>query len=124
MGTVQIALGMAARLPQIYSNHARKNTGELAFLTFFLSLGGCGARFLTTLVSVPWEKGKLMMMAQFFVAALLNFIVVAQIVLYTYVKNGRLVIGRWKSAPILPTHLGHHHHHVDHETSSQGSHRG
>jgi mannose-P-dolichol utilization defect protein 1 len=109
--SVQIVLGMCARVPQIYSNYKRKNTGELAFLTFFLAFGGCGARLLTTLINVPLEKGKLMLMLQFLIAGLLNFIVVAQITFYMYVRNGKLILpGKLGSisVPLLPTH--HHQH--------------
>lgn len=104
--STQILLGLAARVPQIYSNYKRQNTGELAFLTFFLALGGCGARFLTTLVNVPMEKGKVMIMLQFFVAGVLNFIIVAQIILYMYTKGGRVVFGRYRSPQFLPTRYG------------------
>jgi mannose-P-dolichol utilization defect protein 1 len=89
MLSLQIILGLIARFPQIYSNHKRKDTGELALLTFFFAFGGCGARFVTTFFNVPWEKGKAMLMLQFFVATILNFVVVAQIVWYSYLSGAR-----------------------------------
>lgn len=73
-----IGLGIASKLPQIYSNFSAKSTGQLSLLTTFLQFGGTVARVLTTLQEVD-DFGVLL---SFIVAATLNGIVLAQIVVY------------------------------------------
>lgn len=78
----QILFTASSRIPQIIMNQKNKGTGVLSFLTFFMSFGGAGARSFTTLVSVPWEKGKLVMFATQLTTCALNAIIVLQIVVY------------------------------------------
>lgn len=82
-----ILLNISSRVPQIRLNYINKSTGQLSFLTFFLALGGGVARVLTTLVNVPREKGKMVMLTQFSIAALLNLIVIVQILVYAERKK-------------------------------------
>lgn len=77
-----ILLNIASRVPQIRLNYSRQSTGQLSFLTVFLAFGGGIARVMTTALNVPWEKGKLVMLFQFGVAALLNTILIGQILYY------------------------------------------
>lgn len=86
---VQLVLLMVSRLPQMYTNYKRKSTGQLAFLTFFLALGGSAARVATTFLNVPWAKGKAMLLLQFSLSVLLNGIIIAQIWIYRHVKAGK-----------------------------------
>jgi mannose-P-dolichol utilization defect 1 len=46
---LQIALTIPARLPQIWINFTNGHTGQLAFLTVFLSMGGAIVRVFTTI---------------------------------------------------------------------------
>lgn len=48
-----VLLVYCARIPQILLNFKNKSTGQLSFLTIFVSWGGCIARTLTILVEVP-----------------------------------------------------------------------
>jgi len=84
---VQILFVAFSRLPQIVMNQKNKSTGALSFATFFLSFGGAGARAFTNLVSVPWEKGKLVMFATAMVSCALNAIIVLQIYVYKQRKQ-------------------------------------
>lgn len=43
---------VASRSPQILLNFQNKSTGQLSFITIFLSFGGCIARIFTLLVEV------------------------------------------------------------------------
>lgn len=45
----QTALFNLGRLPQLWSNYKNKSTGQLSFLSSFLSAGGCVARLFTSL---------------------------------------------------------------------------
>ena len=83
-----IGLGIASKLPQIYSNFSAKSTGQLSFLTTFLQFGGTVARVLTTLQEVD-DFGVLL---SFIVAATLNGIILAQIVLYGRQKSSVKVV--------------------------------
>ncbi|CCW67872.1 unnamed protein product [Phytomonas sp. Hart1] len=82
-----ILLNVCSRVPQIFLNFKNKSTGQLSFLTFFLAFGGGVARMMTTMLNVPWEKGKFIILSQFSMAALLNFIVIFQILYYAQKKR-------------------------------------
>lgn len=82
----QILLNICSRVPQIIMNFRSKSTGQLSFLTFFLALGGGVARVMTTALNVPWAKGKGILLTQYSVAALLNLIIIAQILIYKQKK--------------------------------------
>lgn len=86
--TVQIGLGIASRLPQIYLNYRQRATGQLSFITFFLAFGGGGARLITTALNVPWEKGKAMILLQYAFTVTLNGIILGQILLYKNSSSG------------------------------------
>ncbi|KAI5685173.1 PQ loop repeat, partial [Leishmania braziliensis] len=78
----QVFFNMFSRVPQIYTNYQTRCRGQLSFLTFFLAFGGGVVRIMTTALNVPWEKGKIVMMIQFSVAAALNAIILAQMLYY------------------------------------------
>ena len=80
--SVSTIVALSSRLPQIYTNYKRKSTGQLAFLTFFLAFGGSAARVLTVYLNVPWEKGKMSLLLQYFISTSLNLMVMAQMYLY------------------------------------------
>lgn len=80
--SAQILLIISSKLPQILLTYKKKATGALSFTTVFLTFGGASARVLTTLVGVSWEQGKLVMLAGFGVAALMNGIMFLQFFLY------------------------------------------
>lgn len=82
----QILLNICSRVPQIVMNFCAKSTGQLSFLTFFLALGGGVARVMTTALNVPWAKGKGILLTQYSVAALLNMIIIGQILIYKQKK--------------------------------------
>jgi len=52
-----------ARIPQILLNFRNKSTGQLSFITVFVSFAGCIARALTILVEVD---DKILMVEYFF----------------------------------------------------------
>lgn len=83
----QILLNIGSRCPQILMNFRNKSTGQLSFLTFFLAFGGGSARVLTTLLNVPWEKGKAILLTQYVVAVSLNVIIICQILFYAPRKS-------------------------------------
>lgn len=78
----QMLLNLFSRLSQIVANFKAHSTGQLSFLTFFLAFGGGCARVLTTATNVPWGKGKGILLCQFSLAVLLNFIIILQMFLY------------------------------------------
>ena len=84
----QIIISLIARLPQIYMNYKRKSTGQLAFVSFFLALGGAIARVLTVSLNVPWLKGKAILLLQQSVTILLNGLILMQIFMY---RNSKVV---------------------------------
>jgi mannose-P-dolichol utilization defect protein 1 len=87
--TAQLGLSLSSRVPQIYLNYRQRSTGVLSFATYFLSFGGSAARLVTTTLNVPWESGKGQLLLQFALAFVLNFILLAQIVRYRPVAEGR-----------------------------------
>lgn len=78
----QIFLSFCSRVSQIIANYRAHSTGQLSFLTFFFAFGGGCARLLTTAANVPWGKGKGILLCQFSLSGVLNFIIILQILLY------------------------------------------
>ncbi|KAG0628725.1 hypothetical protein M758_1G048200 [Ceratodon purpureus] len=74
----QHAIFFAARLPQIYQNWRTKNTGQLSFLTNFLSFAGCGVRTFTSIQ----ENAPFSMVVGSVLGLLRNGVVCAQIMAY------------------------------------------
>ncbi|KAG0626857.1 hypothetical protein M758_2G156800 [Ceratodon purpureus] len=74
----QHAIFFAARLPQIYQNWRTKNTGQLSFLTNFLSFAGCGVRTFTSIQ----ENAPFSMVVGSVLGLLTNGVVCAQIMAY------------------------------------------
>lgn len=89
---------ISSRVPQIYANYKNRSTGQLAFLTFFLAFGGAAARVFTSALRVPWEAGKLIIVVQFSVTTVLNFVILAQMFLY----RGHAVVGDTADASAKP----------------------
>ncbi len=79
LGLCPIILSIWSRLPQIVLNLRQAHTGQLALVTFALSGLGNLARVFTTLKQTPDDTLSLVSMV---ISALLNFTLVAQIVLY------------------------------------------
>lgn len=79
---VQSVFTILARLPQIYLNYKRKDTGQLSFTTFFLAFGGGCARLLTTFVNLSAAQGRSQILAAYMISSTLNGIIVAQITMY------------------------------------------
>jgi mannose-P-dolichol utilization defect protein 1 len=79
---VQMAFVLASRVPQIMMNHRNRATGVLSFLTFFIGFGGAGVRVVTNAISVPWEKGKLVMVCTSVLSCALNAVICMQIHVY------------------------------------------
>jgi mannose-P-dolichol utilization defect protein 1 len=75
LASLPITLNLLARLPQIALNFRTRATGQLAFLTFFLSFAGNCARVATTLATISDSAT----LAGHLVAAALNGTIVAQI---------------------------------------------
>ncbi|TIA69621.1 hypothetical protein E3P92_03489 [Wallemia ichthyophaga] len=71
-------IGLASKLPQIHANHRNASTGSLSPITTLAQLGGCCVRVLTSV----HNAGDIPMTISFAGAALLNGILLAQIVLY------------------------------------------
>jgi len=71
-------LGVASRLPQIYSNFKNKSTGQLAAATILLTAAGAVARTFTT-----WKEVKdPNLMAGALIAVSLNLILAGQMLMY------------------------------------------
>ena len=49
----------ASRLPQIWQNYMQKSTGQLSFISLFLSFGGGLARIFTTIHEIGWDMALL-----------------------------------------------------------------
>ena len=79
LGCLPISLNILARLPQIALNFRTKSTGQLAFLTFFLSFAGNLARIATTIAVI---SDRLTLVGHG-LAALLNGTIVMQILLFS-----------------------------------------
>lgn len=75
---LSIPLSLASKLPQIHANHRNASTGSLSPITTLAQLGGCCVRVLTSV----HNAGDIPMTISFAGAALLNGILLAQIVLY------------------------------------------
>jgi len=73
-----IVLNMSARVPQILQNFSAKSTGQLAFVTFFLSFAGIIARTATVLLN----SDDFMYNMQFIIALGLNTIIIMQFACY------------------------------------------
>ncbi|VDP31975.1 unnamed protein product [Soboliphyme baturini] len=71
-------LFLLARGLQAASNYKRKSTGQLSAVTCFLLFGGCLARIFTSVQ----ETGDTLMIIQFVIASIMNFIIFAQIIVY------------------------------------------
>lgn len=79
LGVFPIVLSVWSRLPQIVLNLKQGHTGQLALITFSLSGLGNLARVFTTLKQTPDDQISLVSML---VSAMLNFMLVAQILVY------------------------------------------
>jgi hypothetical protein len=83
----------AARLPQIWANYKAKSTGQLSFISSFLSFGGALARMFTTIQDVSkrssidcipdcffskigWDFA---LLSSYLVAATINGVIVCQV---------------------------------------------
>mmetsp|Transcript_17244 Transcript_17244/g.12316 ORF Transcript_17244/g.12316 Transcript_17244/m.12316 type:complete len:149 (-) Transcript_17244:321-767(-) len=60
-----------SRLPQIFANYSNKSTGQLSFITFFLSFMGSAVRLMT----VIYETNDKLYQAQFLSSVFLNCII-------------------------------------------------
>lgn len=69
----------AARLPQIWANYKAKSTGQLSFISAFLSFGGALARMFTTIQDIGWD---IALLSSYLIAATINGIIVSQIAYY------------------------------------------
>ena len=96
----QIGFVIFSRVPQIVMNHSNRATGALSFATYFLAFGGGAARAFTNLVSVPWEKGKLVMFTTALLSCALNAIIVLQI--FVYGADGKAAAGAKVAAASAP----------------------
>lgn len=74
----QHAIFFSARLPQIYENFRNKSTGQLSFMTSFMSLAGCLVRTFTSIQ----ENAPLSMLVGCLLGLLTHGTVCAQIVAY------------------------------------------
>ena len=79
LGRITILVTLLSRAPQIYTNFKNQHTGPLAIVTVFLSLGGAGARVLTSLSK--WSQDPLTVL-NFLLATGLNGILFLQILFY------------------------------------------
>lgn len=93
LGASPIVLSIWSRLPQISLNWQQKHTGQLALVTFLLSGLGNLARVFTTMKQTPDDTISLLSMI---VAALLNFTLVGQIVIYWAETNKKLIVNKSK----------------------------
>jgi mannose-P-dolichol utilization defect protein 1 len=75
----QHAVFIFARVPQIYENYKTKSTGQLSFLTSFLTFAGGSVRLLTLIQ----EGAPGMMLLGCFLGFILNGAVMSQIVYYS-----------------------------------------
>lgn len=78
IGSSSIPLVSLARISQIYHSFRSKDTGPLSQFTFFLGFAGNLARAFTTVT----ETGDMILLASYLYGALLNFIILIQIVMY------------------------------------------
>lgn len=74
----QHAIFFLARMPQIWENFQSKSTGQLSFMTNFMSLVGCGVRTFTSIQ----EKAPFSMLVGCLLGLLTNGVVCLQIAAY------------------------------------------
>lgn len=74
----QTAMVLLSRVPQIFQNWHAKSTGQLAFITFFLSWAGTIARAGT----VFFESDDFLYRLQFVVSLVMNSVIMVQFALY------------------------------------------
>ncbi|KAG8342377.1 putative PQ loop repeat [Trypanosoma vivax] len=79
---IQIFFALSSRVPQIIMNYRNRSTGQLSGLTFFLAMAGGISRLLTTFHNVPVEKGRDIILSQFGLVVVLNYILVMQCIVY------------------------------------------
>lgn len=77
--SLTIPVNIAGRLPQIWQTFRAKNSGQLAFATWFLNFAGSAARIFTTMKE---SGGDTVLLAGFVIGASLNAIICLQIMLY------------------------------------------
>ncbi|KAG5370289.1 Mannose-P-dolichol utilization defect 1 protein [Yarrowia sp. C11] len=78
MQTATIPIGLASKLPQIYSNFANKSTGKLSSFSVVNYLAGSLARVFTTMQEVNDPK----ILASFVAGAVLNLVLMLQVIFY------------------------------------------
>lgn len=76
--TATIPIGLASKLPQIYTNFANKSTGKLSTFSVVNYLAGSLARVFTTMQEVNDPK----ILASFGAGAVLNLILMLQVIFY------------------------------------------
>jgi len=86
---VSTGTSLISRLPQIWENYRNGNTGQLAFLTTFLTFGGTAARVFTTIQGTM----DLQILAGFLISFILNGILLLQILFY-YKETNKIVSQR------------------------------
>lgn len=69
---------LSARIPQIWKNFKNKSTGQLSFLTWLMSFGGAMVRVFTSIQ----EKAPTSVVMGSTMGALMNGIILSQIILY------------------------------------------
>ena len=67
-----------SRIPQIWTNFRNKSTGQLAFITFFLSFAGSAARLAT----VMYETNDFLFQLTFMLSVFLNGFITLQFLMY------------------------------------------
>lgn len=76
--TGSVAVFIASKVPQVYSNFAHRSTGKLAFLTFFLNFAGSAARVFTTISEIDDN----IILASAILGAVLNLTITLQILIF------------------------------------------
>lgn len=79
MFLVTLPIGAAARIPQIWVNFKNGHTGQMAFMSLFMSWAGCSARIFTSLAEVGVPK---LVLYSFLLAFVWNTILFLQMVWY------------------------------------------
>ncbi|CAK9095374.1 Mannose-P-dolichol utilization defect 1 protein homolog [Durusdinium trenchii] len=85
LGSSPTAMTTISRIPQISMNWRTRQTGQLSLITFFLQFLGSVARFLTTLQLLGKDMLSLISHS---VGAVLNLVVVLQIIAYQRPRPG------------------------------------
>jgi mannose-P-dolichol utilization defect protein 1 len=83
----QHAIFFSARLPQIYENFRNKSTGQLSFMTSFMSFAGCIVRAFTSIQ----ERAPLSMLVGCLLGVLTHGTVCTQIIAYAQSSKTRKV---------------------------------